>query len=326
MYGQAPVQTKRSNKIDQQAANQLQLQIHALASHTQALTTAQQSHMQVNAQLQQKNVFEQRLHGVTTLLRASVKGAGQSQHPQQSAGSSAAGRPVSHIDALKPVKQPQSLKDRDQWVETYLALLSDEFPDELDMARKGTTFVDPVDMTDVRRSGGRQLFAMLNSRTQALTVATRTARGTREQNGWEFWRCFGANSPQTTALRVWLGDAPYSAPNFPPKRQTSQLRCRNGKSTSTSMRPNMAKPKPSATRIPSCHFLGQVCDFNFLPLQPFPLLSCLTLTSFITTATSFSFCFRDHWSLLVLRLHALASSAEKHAIFARDVYHRALQL
>ena len=170
------------------------------------------------------------------------------------------------MDVLKSVKQPQSLKDRDQWVETYLALLSDEFPDELDMARKGTTFVHPVDMTDVRRSRGRQLFAMLNSWTQALTVATKIARGTKEQNGWEFWRCFGANSPQTTAPRVWLGDAPYSAPNFPPKRQTSQLRCKNGTLTSTSMRPNMAKPKPSATRIPSCHFLGQVCDFKFLPL------------------------------------------------------------
>ena len=49
----------------------------------------------------------------------------------------AAGRPVSHIDVLKSLKQPQSLKDRDQQecfsfqVETYLALLSEEFPDEL---------------------------------------------------------------------------------------------------------------------------------------------------------------------------------------------------
>eukprot|EP00435_Cladocopium_sp_Y103_P073175 s267_g42.t1 len=72
-----------------------------------------------------------------------------------------------------------------------------------------------------------------------------------------------------------------------------------------------------------------------LPLQVFAvawqlilLLSFLTLTSSITLQPPPS-----HFvsviigaSLLVLRLHALASSAEKHAIFARDVYHRALQL
>eukprot|EP00435_Cladocopium_sp_Y103_P044062 s2889_g12.t1 len=69
---------------------------------------------------------------------------GQGQPPQQSAGSSAAGRPVSHIDVLKAVKQPQSLKDREQWerfsfqLETYLALLNEEFPDELHEARKST--------------------------------------------------------------------------------------------------------------------------------------------------------------------------------------------
>jgi len=70
--------------MDQQAASQLQLQqlqIDALASHAQALITAQQSQMQVNARLQQKKVFEQRLNGITTLLQASVTGTGQSQHP-----------------------------------------------------------------------------------------------------------------------------------------------------------------------------------------------------------------------------------------------------
>ena len=127
--------------MDPQAASQLQLQMGALASQVQALTTAQQSQTQVNTQLQQeKEALEQRLNGVTTLLQPSLTGAGQGQHPQPSAGSSAAGRPVSHIDVLKSVKQPQSLKDRGQWerfsfrVGTYLALLSEEFPDDLDVA------------------------------------------------------------------------------------------------------------------------------------------------------------------------------------------------
>ena len=119
--------------------------MEALPSQVQALTTAQRSQTQVNARLQQeKEALEQRLNGVMTLLQASLTGAGQGQHPQQSAGSSAAGRPVSHIDVLKSVKQPQSLKDRDQWerfsfqVETYLALLREEFPDDLEVARKKT--------------------------------------------------------------------------------------------------------------------------------------------------------------------------------------------
>ena len=171
----------------------MQLQMEALASQVQAITTAQQSQTQVNTQLQQeKAALEQCLNGVTTLLHASLTGVGQGQLPQQSAGSSAAGRPVSHIDVLKAVKQPQPLKDRDQWerfsfqVETYLAVLNEKFPDELEEARKRTTFVDPVDMTDDCKSRGRQLLAMLNSWTQELTLATKIARGIREQNGWEF--------------------------------------------------------------------------------------------------------------------------------------------
>ena len=77
----------------------------------QALTTAQQSQTQVNAQLQQETeALEQRFNGVTTLPQTSLTGVGQGQLPQQRAGSSAAGRPVSHIDVLKAVKRPQSVK------------------------------------------------------------------------------------------------------------------------------------------------------------------------------------------------------------------------
>ena len=50
-------------------------------------------------------------------------------------------RAVSHIDVLKAVKQPQSLKGRDHWekfvfqVETYLALLDSGYPEALEDAR-----------------------------------------------------------------------------------------------------------------------------------------------------------------------------------------------
>ena len=210
--------------MDQQAASQLQLQMEALASQVQALTTAQQSQMQVNAQLQQeKEALEQHSNGVTTLLQASLTGAGQGQHPQQSAGSSAAGRPVSHIDVLKSVKQPHSLKDRDQWecfsfqVETYLALPSEEFPDELDTARKNTTFVDPADMTHDCKSRGRQLFAMLNSWTQELTVATKIARRIREQNGWEFLRLLWRELAPDNHSKSLVWRRPSLSQKFPTK-------------------------------------------------------------------------------------------------------------
>ena len=63
-------------------------------------------------------------------------------------------RAVSHIDVLKAVKQPQSLKGRDHWekfvfqVETYLALLESGYPEALEDARKATTFRDHVDISD----------------------------------------------------------------------------------------------------------------------------------------------------------------------------------
>ena len=241
--------------MDQQAASQLQLQMEALASQVQALTTAQQSQMQVNAQLQQeKEALEQHSNGVTTLLQASLTGAGQGQHPQQSAGSSAAGRPVSYIDVLKSVKQPHSLKDRDQWerfsfqVETYPAFLGEEFLDELDAARKNTTSVDPAGMTDDCRSRGRQLFAMLNSWTQELTVATKIARGIREQNGWEFWRLLWRELAPDNHSKNLVWRRALLSPKFPTKEANFQVRCQGGKLISTSMRPNMAKSKPSATK------------------------------------------------------------------------------
>ena len=199
--------------------------MEALASQVQALTTAQQSQMQVNAQLQQeKEALEQTLQRRNNIIAGiSHTGAGQGQHPQQSAGSSAAGRPVSHIDVLKSVKQPHSLKDRDQWerfsfqVETYLALPSEEFPDELDTARKSTTFVDPADMTHDCKSRGRQLFAMLNSWTQELTVATKIARRIREQNGWEFLRLLWRELAPDNHSKSLVWRRPSLSQKFPTK-------------------------------------------------------------------------------------------------------------
>ena len=186
----------------QQVIGEMQLRMDALASQMQALNIAHQRQAQQNAQLQQeKQELDQRLTGVMALLQQSLQqtanvGVAQGQVPPlQSAGTPAgSSKPVNHIDVLKCVKQPQSLKDRDQWerfsfqVETYLALLDENFPADLDNARKLTSFVDPVDMTDEAKSRGRQLFAMLNSWTQELAVASKIARGIRDQNGFEFWR------------------------------------------------------------------------------------------------------------------------------------------
>ena len=211
--------------MEQQAA-QIQLQMEALASQAQALTTAQQTQQQVNAQLQlEKEQLEQRLNVALGQLQQSLQNGGAAGAvPQPSAGSSAGtSKPVSHIDVLKSVRQPQSLKDREQWerftfqVETYLALINEEFPTDLEEARKSTTFVDPVDMTDDCKARGRQLFAMLTSWTQELAVAVKIARGIREQNGFEFWRLLYRELAPDNRSKSLIWRRSLLSPKFPSK-------------------------------------------------------------------------------------------------------------
>ena len=124
---------------------------------------------------------------------------------------------------LKSVKQPQSLKDREQWerftfqVETYLALINEEFPTDLEEARKSTTFVDPIDMTDDCKARGRQLFAMLTSWTQELAVAVKIARGIREQNGFEFWRLLYRELAPDNHSKSLIWRRSLLSPKFPSK-------------------------------------------------------------------------------------------------------------
>ena len=124
---------------------------------------------------------------------------------------------------LKSVKQPQSLKDREQWerstfqVETYLALINEEFPTDLEEARKSTTFVDPVDMTDDCKARGRQLFAVLTSWTQELAVAVKIARGIREQNGFEFWRLLYRELAPDNHSKSLIWRRSLLSPKFPSK-------------------------------------------------------------------------------------------------------------
>ena len=215
----------------QQVIGEMQLRMDALASQMQALNIAHQSQVQQNAQLQQeKQDLDQRLTGVMALLQQSLQqtanvGVAQGQVPPlQSAGTPAgSSKPVNHIDVLKSVKQPQSLKDRDQWerfsfqVETYLALLDENFPADLDNARKLTSFVDPVDMTDEAKSRGRQLFAMLNSWTQELAVASKIARGIRDQNGFEFWRLLWREMAPDNHSKSLIWRRSLLSPKFPAK-------------------------------------------------------------------------------------------------------------
>ena len=215
----------------QQVIGEMQLRMDALASQMQALNIAHQSQVQQNAQLQQeKQELDQRLTGVMALLQqslqqtANVGGAQGQVPPLQSAGTPAgSSKPVNHIDVLKSVKQPQSLKGRDQWerfsfqVETYLALLDENFPADLDNARKLTNFVDPVDMTDEAKSRGRQLFAMLNSWTQESAVASKLARGIRDQNGFEFWRLLWREMAPDNHSKSLVWRRSLLSPKFPAK-------------------------------------------------------------------------------------------------------------
>jgi len=96
-----------------------------------------------------------------------------------------------------------------------LALLDENFPADLDNARKLTNVVDPVDMTDETKSRGRQLFAMLNSWTQELAVASKMACGIRDQNCFEFWRLLWREmAPDNNSKRlIWRRS--LLSPKFP---------------------------------------------------------------------------------------------------------------
>ena len=99
-----------------------------------------------------------------------------------------------------------------------LARISHEaLPEGLDDARKSTTFMDPIDMTDECKSRGRQLFAICNSWMQALTVATKIARGIREQNGWEFWRLLWRELAPDNHSRSLVWRRALLGPKFPNK-------------------------------------------------------------------------------------------------------------
>ena len=76
---------------------------------------------------------------------------------------------------------------------------------------------DSVDMTDDCKSRGRQLFAMLNSWTQELTVATKIARGISEQNGWEFWRLLWREPAPNNHSKRLVWRRALLSPKFPTK-------------------------------------------------------------------------------------------------------------
>ena len=102
-------------------------------------------------------------------------------------------------------------------VETYLALLELQFPADLEEARKLTSFVDPVDMTEEYNARGKQLFAMLTSWTQGLAVAIKIARGIRDQNGFEFWRLLWREMAPDNHSKSLIWRRSLLSPNFPPE-------------------------------------------------------------------------------------------------------------
>lgn len=107
---------------------------------------------------------------------------------------------MKHVDVLKAVKQPQSLKEKDQWerfgfhVDAYLALLDAEYPIELEKARQATSPIVVGSMQEATADRGRKLFAMLLSWTQEMSIAVKIARGIRETMGMSFGVCYTVNS------------------------------------------------------------------------------------------------------------------------------------
>ena len=58
---------------------------------------------------------------------------------------------------------------------------------------------------------------MLNSWTQELTVATKIARGIREQNGWEFWRLLWRELAPDNHSKSLVWRRALLSPKFPNK-------------------------------------------------------------------------------------------------------------
>ena len=72
-------------------------------------------------------------------------------------------------------------------------------------------------MTDDYMARGKQLFAMLTSWTQELAVASKIARGIRDQNGFEFWRLLWREMAPDNHSKSLIWRRSLLSPKFPPK-------------------------------------------------------------------------------------------------------------
>ena len=171
----------------------------------------------------------------------------------RAAGSSAGY--VKHVDVLKAVKQPQSLKEKDQWerfgfqVDAYLALLDAEYPVELEKARKATSPISVSSMQEATADRGRKLFAMLLSWTQELSIAVKIARGIRENNGFEFWRLLHREFNPENHSKSLMWRRSLLSPKFPAKEGDFSSAMQEWEADLHKSSQNTAQRKPLATRI-----------------------------------------------------------------------------
>ena len=167
-----------------------------------------------------------------------------------------ASRTLQHVDVMKAVKAPQSLKDRDGWerfvfqVETYLAFIDGEMPVQLDRCRKATAFLDPEQMPDPMKDRSRKLFAMLASWIQECLAAAKLSRGIRNQNGFELWRLLWREFQPENHSKSLIWRRTLLSPKFPAREAefSSAELCRNGKRTWTDTNRSTAGRKPSAMK------------------------------------------------------------------------------
>ena len=96
-------------------------------------------------------------------------------------------------------------------------LFEPKFLANLEETRKLTSFVDPVDMTEEYKARGKQLVAMLTSWIQELAVASKIARGIRDQNGFEFWRLLWREMAPDNHSKSLIWSRSLLNPKFRPK-------------------------------------------------------------------------------------------------------------
>ena len=142
-------------------------------------------------------------------------------------GTGVRGPYLKHIDVMRAVKQPQGLKDREQWekfafqVETYLAFLDGTLPDSMDKARKSKTFLHPVDLSSAEMDQPPSCLPCWQAGYKTVPRQRSCHAESDSRTASSCGGSYGESLRQRTTARRSCGAEHCFHPSFPRKRQAS---------------------------------------------------------------------------------------------------------